>query len=462
MGEKKNQSEASKTIANKPTTTVHSKPTSAQSPNPTVSQPAQPTTNEPTTAPKAQEASSTPKDNKANPTNPQPKTHRPHTALKVIIFLVIIFVFLGTLIILWIIGWLAGQQPDAPNTDKVDFPDPIYSNLTGEEISDASLNNSPTFCIQIPNGLDGARPQAGLNQAAIVFEAIAEAGITRFAAIFQNPTSSAIGPIRSLRPYYLEWDTPFDCTITHAGGSDEALAALRQGNYRNLDESLTYMWRESSNRGWNNLFTSSDELINFNNNLGYTSSSPQSFPHLTPDEVELILAQNLAPDDPTECSSESAECATTVISNIAINFGISPLYNTYYTYDSTSNSYYRYYATGDQHLTYDCPADLYRPNTLTDCGDPQPVAPNTIIAMVVSESLMADGYHENIRTIGSGTATIFQNGEVIEGSWTKNSANEQIIFRDATGNIVKLTPGQTWIAAIPQYGKVSYETIILE
>ena len=113
----------------------------------------------------------------------------------------------------------------------------IYSNITGQEITDESLN-------QTPNGTDGARPQAGLNDAGVVFEAIAEAGITRFAAIYQNPSTAVIGPIRSLRLYYLEWDTPFDCTIVHAGGADDAIAAVRNGGYKDLTENYTYMYRQ--------------------------------------------------------------------------------------------------------------------------------------------------------------------------------------------------------------------------
>ena len=98
-----------------------------------------------------------------------------------------------------------------------------YSNLTGLALEDAGDLNAPAYCIQTPNGMDGARPQAGLTEAGVIFEAIAEMGITRFAAIYQNPGSAVIGPIRSLRLYYLQWDTPFDCTIVHAGGADDAL-----------------------------------------------------------------------------------------------------------------------------------------------------------------------------------------------------------------------------------------------
>lgn len=335
------------------------------------------------------------------------------------------------------------------SNEKPEFADPIYSTLTGLEISDASLNSSPTYCVQIPNGTDGGRPQAGLHQAAVVFEAIAERGITRFAAVFQAPTTGVIGPIRSLRPYYLDWDTPFDCTVTHAGGSDEAIAAINRGGQRNLDESLTYMWRERSNRAWNNLFTSPAKLAQFNADHGYTTSNPQGFTRLTPEETTDYLSTQ------TACAETEEVCAP-LVTNITLRFGAVPTYNPVYTYDAVSNTYLRSYANGNAHTSYECPADAGEVNTTTLCGEPTQLAPSVVIAMIVRENGMSDGYHENITTISSGNAVIFQNGTAIEGTWQKTSQSSQIVFRDNAGDIIKLAPGQIWISAIPQYGAVIY------
>lgn len=399
---------------------------------------------------KAQKSTS-PESANGTPERPQHKT------AKMVLYIIILLIFFGLVCAITIITLIATRDPeDSSNVDRVEYPDPIYSTLTGEEISDAALNNSPTFCVQIPNGTDGARPQAGLNQAAVVFEAIAEAGITRFAAIYQNFNLSAIGPIRSLRPYYLEWDLPFDCTIVHSGGSDEALAELRSTGARELDESNVYMWRETgSSRTWNNLFTSSADLLRYNTDRGWTTSSIKAFSRYTPDENDQILAENLSCVDTEDETAES--CDTTAITNIRINFSGVPAYNTIYQYDAENNRYLRSYANGEEHLTYTCPDNLYQPRTTTDCGEPTQVAPKVIVAMFVNEGKMSDGYHENITTIGSGSATIFQNGEVIEGTWQKSSAKDQIIFRDNSGNLIKFAPGQVWIAAVPIYsGSVNW------
>lgn len=353
---------------------------------------------------------------------------------------------------------------------KVIKKEPIYSALTGLEITDEALNSSPVYCIQIPNGsTDGARPQAGLGAAAVVFEAIAESGITRFAAIFQNADVSAIGPIRSLRPYYLDWDTPFDCTVTHAGGSAEAIQALRVGGQRDLNESYTYMWRESgSGRNWNNLFTSPSLLNDYNLSKGWTTSSPKVFPRMTPSEAESLATSRAECAGQSQEAGESGESngesstkeitceAYTPTTNIKINFSANTSHNVVYNYDAATNTYLRSHQDGKPHLSYDCPAGLIEPNTKTACGEPKQVAPSVVVAMSVQQSMMADNYHQAIRTIGSGKATIFQNGEVITGTWSKDSQSAQIVFRDSAGAEIRLVPGQLWIAAVPQYGTISY------
>lgn len=364
----------------------------------------------------------------------------------------IIVILVGLVIGLIVIFILIQRDPEFLGLNRPEYTDPIYSNLTGLEISDAKLNQSPTFCVQISNGsTDGARPQAGLNSAAVVFEAVAEQGITRFAAIFQNPTVSAIGPVRSLRPYYLEWDTPFDCTIVHSGGSDEALTEVGNGKYRNLDiDTDYYSWREYNTvRLWNNLFTSATELNNYNRQQGYTTSDPKTFPRRTPEDVEAALhEQQTCADDPA--------CLLTTAQEIRLTFWNITDYVTIYRYDPATNTYPRFYATGEAHTSYECPADLNQPNTKQDCGEPIQIAPSVVIAMIVQENTMSDQYHEHISTVSHGDAYIFQNGTVTKGSWRKSSQSSQITFLDENDAEVPLNPGQLWIAAVPQYGNVSY------
>ena len=357
--------------------------------------------------------------------------------------------------------YLTREEPVATAEKKVEKPK-YYSILSGEEIAEESLNSAPTYCVQIPNGLDGARPQVGLEQAPVIFEAIAEAGITRFAAIFQSPTSSAIGPIRSLRQYYLEWDTPFDCTVVHAGGSDEALSSLSTGGYRDLTEDYTYEWRDySAYVAPNNLFTSSNLLKQFNSDNGYNESTVKSFSRMKPAAAEKARTAAIeAAQDKTETNEAGDELTvpgTPLVSNIAVNFGYTAAFNTNYTYDADSGTYLRSYADGVPHMTYTCPEGLEEPRPQHDCGDAKQLAPKAIAVMEVAQSLDTDGYHLVTQTTGSGKAYVFQNGKATEGTWSRQSISDVIKFTDENDEEISFVPGQLWVAAIPTTtGSVSY------
>lgn len=334
-----------------------------------------------------------------------------------------------------------------------------YSNLTGEPLADGADQHAPAYCVQTPNGTDGARPQAGLTQAGVIFEAIAEAGITRFAAIYQNPTSAIIGPIRSLRIYYLDWDTPFDCTIVHAGGSGDALSAVASGGYKDLSEDYSYMYRGTyRQRLWNNLFTTSDDLKRFSDDHNYRESNIQGFARMTPEESVRSMTDDLVAEklDITSPAKENTSSLATKVGTINLNFGGYPNFNVSYAYDANTNAYLRSYQNGNKHEVYSCPNENLGDKNPEDVCTLTQMAPNVVIAMVVNERRASDNYHEDITTSGSGKAYVFQNGSVVEGTWNKSNKNEQIKFLDNNGNEIKLAPGQTFISAIPSYGSIAY------
>ena len=344
-----------------------------------------------------------------------------------------------------------------PDLTKKESEEKVYSNLTGDVLADASLKNAPAYCIQTPNGTDGARPHAGLNQAGVIFEAIAEAGITRFAAIYQNPTASIIGPIRSLRIYYLQWDTPFDCTIVHAGGSGDALAAVSHG-YKNLDENYNYMYRGTyTSRLWNNLFTTAGNLRRFSDDNGYTTSEIKGFARMTPEESERSRIDELAVEklNIVKPSSNNTSELKPAVSNIALRMGGWGDFNINYQYDAASNKYLRSYESGNQHQVYDCPEGDGGGNPEDSCTLTQ-MKPSVVVAMMVPERRAADNYHEDIDVISMGDAYIFQNGVALRGTWKKDSTESQIQFLNADGKEIRLAPGQTFVTAVPNYGSVAF------
>ncbi len=392
-----------------------------------------------------------------------PKNSKEHKRKKAIIITIIVILLLAAIGVtaLYFLVWNKPTEETAVEPEEPKEPEApkYYSKLTGLEIASEAENSNPLYCIQIPNGADGPRPQTGLDEAGVVFEAIAEAGITRFAAVFQNPKSKTIGPIRSLRSYYLDWDTPFDCAIVHAGGSADAVAAVRAGGYHDLTESAVYMWRDYTSY-WapNNLMTSPALLGEFARDDGYTSANPTTFPRLNSEEVTNAIAKTKAPESNCAEGEEGTNCEKPAselpfVPEIAVNFGSVPTFNTIYQYDVVSNTYRRSYASGEEHLVYNCAdTDKSEPSPKQDCGIAKQLTPSAVAVMMVDERLDSDNYHHIIQTIGTGTAYVFQNGTAIKGTWKKASKESQIVFASDAGEPISFTPGQLWIAAIPNYG----------
>jgi hypothetical protein len=93
--------------------------------------------------------------------------------------------------------------------------------LSGRMVEKEKTTRKP-IAVVVENHPD-ARPQSGLNDAALVFETFAEGGITRFLAVFQENDVANIGPVRSARPYFVEWATSLKALFAHVGGNIDAL-----------------------------------------------------------------------------------------------------------------------------------------------------------------------------------------------------------------------------------------------
>lgn len=304
---------------------------------------------------------------------------------------------------------------------KKDKKEPeFFSSLGQLPVKSADKINQPVTSIMIENSPD-ARPQSGLKDAEIVFEAIAEGGITRFVATYQVNKPQMIGPVRSLRPYYLDWITPFNASIAHVGGSQEALDRVRNGQHRDIDQMAngSFYWRSTDRYAPHNVYTNFDKLDTLNNKKGFSSSQPKSFSRQDEPEKDKMPKNDIKTID------------------LTIN---SQLYNVKYSYDNETNSYKRFMA-GNPHLD----------------REKGQITPKVVIAMMVDMSLMQDGVHNQIKTVGTDTAYIFQNGTLTKAEWHKSDVNEQIVFTDSNNKQIKLNKGQIWISAIPKNkGDVSW------
>lgn len=316
--------------------------------------------------------------------------------------------------------WFVQQQSQA-GVMETKIPKPAvkyYSPLNGVEVPDEAATKRVVTAVMIENSPD-ARPQSGLAEADVVFEAVAEGGITRFIALYQPSRPSIVGPVRSLRPYYADWAAGFDPSVAHVGGSPEALSMIRSGNYGvDLDEffnSASY-WRASDRYAPHNVYTNFDRLDSLNAVKKHTSSQFNFVPRVNEQAMET-------PD------------ATTI--NIGVSTGA---FSVGYDYNPSSNSYDRKQG-GVAH---------------TD-REKGRISPKVVVVLKTNVSLSADGEHMNIATSGSGTAYVFQNGTVVEGVWSKAGPKNQLFIKNAEGADIKLVRGQTWITTIGNDRAVSWQ-----
>jgi hypothetical protein len=300
-------------------------------------------------------------------------------------------------------------------------PATVPSTLSGLPVA-PSVNKRPVTAVMVENSTD-ARPQSGLSQSMVVFEAIAEGGVTRFMALYQDTSPDNVGPIRSARPYYIQWALGFDAGYAHVGGSPDALSDIKTWNVRDLDQFYNgnSYHRITTRPAPHNVYTGISTLNQLENSKGYSSSKFTGFVrklHATPSK------------QPTAAS---------------IDLTLSgPAYNVHYDYAAATNSYNRSEGGAPQ----------------IDANTNTQISPKVVVAMVIPETngaLDASGaYYSDYTVIGSGPVYIFQDGIVTSGTWTKSSNTSQITFTDANHQAIKLDPGQTWLTAVSNATDVHY------
>lgn len=330
-----------------------------------------------------------------------------------------IILIIATGVWLW---WIAASIGVPVFDDKIVVPKPkpvYYSPLTGVKVSSEADTKRAVTAIMIENSPD-ARPQSGLKDAGVVYEAVAEGGITRFIALYQESRPGLVGPVRSVRPYYVEWASAYDPATVHIGGSARALDMIRSGNYGvDLDQFFNpgAFWRADDRAAPHNVYTNFDRLDQLRESKGKLTSTFESFPR----------------GDAKPMPKPNATSITIGVSSGA--------YLVNYSYDAASNSYLRSQG-GEDHND-------------REAGR---ITPRVVVAIKVPMSYgMEDGMREQITTTGSGQAYIFQNGIVTEATWQRDGATTPLKLLNAEDKPITLARGQTWITALAENRDVSWQ-----
>lgn len=328
------------------------------------------------------------------------------------------------------------EDPNEPKTESC----PLNGTPHTKKAQDFWSKRRP-LAVMIENHIE-ARPQSGLTSADIIYEAVAEGGITRFMAIFYcNLSDIQVGPVRSARTYYLDWLGEYDALYAHVGGANtpgpaDALSQIIRYSVKDLNQfsiGFPVFWRDYQRVGHpvateHTMYSTTAKLWEVGAKRGF----------LATDSAGVKWDKNFA----SWKFKDDKGGGTTV--NIKVNFWESqPGYQVEWNYEGTTNSYKR--KNGEPHI---------------DLNNKQQLEAKVIIVQFQRESNANDGYPGNVHllygTTGSGKALIFQEGSVVEGKWTKVSRTARTKYADKNGKEIELNKGQIWIQTVPEGSKVSY------
>lgn len=289
------------------------------------------------------------------------------------------------------------------STSKADSPQKYYSYYTGKECSESD-NDKPSFMAMVENSSQ-ARPQSGLSSADIIYETSAEGGIPRFIALFHDNSPEVIGPIRSVRPYFIDIANEFNLPFAHCGESEDALNRIaKDKNLISINEIAegSYFNRDNKRKSPHNLYTSSS---NINKYISDKNIKIKNKPFLSFD---------------SDYYKDSTFPKANGLS-ITVNKG----YNTSYTYkdglySKSMDSKEAIDALNNSQLTF-----------------------SNIIIQKTNITLINDNLHLNIDIIGKGDGYVLSQGKVIDVTWEKASNDSRTILYDKSGNKVPLSPGKT-------------------
>ena len=320
-------------------------------------------------------------------------------------------------------------QQTAESTAEADIITDNINMLSGLELSDKVQNYRP-IAIMVQNN-PKARPHSGLIFADIVFELVAEGGVTRFVTLFSSYDADIIGSVRSARIYFAEIARSFDPIYTFWGTYPQCYEAIKNMDMDVLDANSTaYVnytsagWRDRSrsdaleHTAFIDTYGIKEDAVKF----GYSLEGGQS---------------------PMAFKIDAPEPERGDITDIVVNFS-SKSYLAGFTYDKNTNKYLKSLA-GQPHVDY-------------ETGN-QISLNNVVVLLTDIEGPIDSSGHMAVRSTGThdeDEAYYFMDGKVIEGTWARNSIFDSFEFKDTDGNQILFNRGTTWVCVIQSIERLSY------
>lgn len=302
----------------------------------------------------------------------------------------------------------ASESPsESPSPPVAAFLAPLTGLPAEQEVT-----NRP-FSVMI-NNLAPARPQSGMTQADIVWELLAEGGITRFVAVFQSKEfAEPIGPVRSIRPYYIQVGEFYNGVLVHAGASNDGFAILQKQKKEDLDEITNagaYFYREKTRKAPHNVYTTLEKLRAGAEKRKYSNIA--NVPVLTFNDNPPALVG----------ASDAA--------NIDIKFLLAS-YKVSYAYDSAKELYYR--SINDE------------PHT--DLNNGEQLSASNLVVLSAKHDIKDDVGRLIVDLDKGGEAILFQKGKAIPCQWERREGDVIRLVKD--GQELPFIPGITYFHVVP-------------
>lgn len=302
-------------------------------------------------------------------------------------------------------------------------------NIIVSEIEEKTVQifkgNERPFAVMIDNHSD-AWPQAGLQNAYMIYEIVVEGGETRLMALFKAANLEKIGPVRSARHYFIDYAMENDAIYVHFGQSPQAQSDIKKysiNDINGISEDGTTFWRVKDKAAPHNAVTSSEKLLQSAKNKKYkTTSNETSVLHYVTDEVNLEDGQGAA----------------------SVTIPHSDLQTVKYVYDE-ENKVYERYARGKEQ---------------TDWDTEKTITTKNIIVMFCENYTLSDTENkgrQGLKNIGTFDGYYITNGKAIKIKCIKNARDEKTVYQDLNGNEIDVNDGNTFVNICPINAKVEIE-----
>ena len=346
-----------------------------------------------------------------------------------VIILLVLIVIAGILLALKVLNKGQAETTASPNKE-IEEQEKIEP-----EVQIVNVNSKTRPYAVMINNNHAAWPQCGLQDAYLIYEIIAEGGITRMMALYKDVYPTKIGSVRSARHYFIDYAEENDAIFVHWGGSPQAYSRINTG-INDLDgialENSVFFRDKTLKRDYEHTgFVDLEKAKQYAENKGYTRDTNK----------DLLL--NYSAEEIDLSTNETAQAADSV------TLKYSYYHTTSYEYDA-ENKVYKRSMSGKANV---------------DLATGEQYTAKNIIVYNVRNYTLNDGDNkgrQELENIGSGNGYYISNGYAVPITWEKTSHSGQTVYKYKNGGEITVNDGNTFIQICPTDTDIEIEQNSIE